>query len=219
MNTTPQLIDTLVRDLAPVRRLRRPLVRSALWLVGALLAVALAALLHGLRPDLAARFAGRDFLAPFGLALATGILAAIAVFMASLPDRSRWWPLLPVPTFVLWLAALGQQCLTQWIAISSDGGTILGVTARCFMTLVITSLPLQIGLMAMLRHAARLRPYLVTVVGGLAVAALTAAALRAMNQPDATLLVLLWNFLVAGAIVALLRAFGPRSAPETMRAA
>jgi hypothetical protein len=212
--TTGQLIDGLVRDAAPVRRLRRPIVRSALWLGAALLVVALAALLHGLRPDLTAHLTERDFLVPFGLALATGILAAIAAFMASLPDRSRWWLLLPVPTFVLWIATLGEQCLTEWVATAPDGATMPGVTAKCFITLVITSLPLQLGLMAMLRHAARLRPYLVTVVGGIAVAALTAAALRAMNEPDATLLVIVWNLLVAGAIVALLRHIDPKPGPE-----
>lgn len=208
MITTRQMIDGLVRDAAPVRRLRRPVTRSALWLGGALLVIGAIALVHGVRPDLATYLTQSDFLVSFGLALATGILAAIAVFLTSLPDRSRWWLLLPVPTLILWLATLGQQCLTEWVEVAPDGGTMPGTTAQCFLTLVAMSLPLQIGLMAMLRHAARLRPYLVTIVGGIAVAALTAAALRAMNEPDATLLVLVWNLLVAGAIVALLRRFG-----------
>ena len=214
MITTKQMIDGLVRDAAPVRRLRRPVVRSAFWLLAAILIVALIAVVHGVRPDLAALMAGRDFLVPFGLALATGILAAIAVFLTSLPDRSRGWLLLPVPTFILWVATLGQQCLTEWIATTPDGGTMPGITAKCFMTLVVMSLPLQIGLMAMLRHAARLRPYLVTIVGGIAVAALTAAALRAMNEPDATLLVIIWNVAVAGVIVALLRHVDPKPGPQ-----
>ena len=214
MITTKQMIDGLVRDAAPVRRLRRPILRSALWLGAALLVVALIALVHGLRPDLAAYWTEGSFLFSFGLALATGILAAIAAFLASLPDRSRWGLLLPVPTLILWLATLGEQCLTEWVATAPDGGTMPGVTAKCFITLVVTSLPLQVGLMLMLRHAARLRPYLVTMVGGIAVAALTAAALRAMNEPDATLLVLIWNLLVAGAIVALLRRFGGRPAAQ-----
>jgi hypothetical protein len=211
------MIDGLVRDAAPVRRLRRPIVRSALWLGAALLVVALVAVLHGIRPDLTAHLTERNFLVSFGLALATGILAAIAAFIASLPDRSRWWLLLPVPTLVLWLATLGPQCLTEWVETAPDGGTMPGITAKCFITLVVTSLPLQLGLMAMLRHAARLRPYLVTIVGGVAVAALTAAALRAMNEPDATLLVVAWNVAVAGVIVALLRRVGSKAASEPIR--
>jgi len=210
--TTPQMIDGLVRDAAPVRRLRRPIVRSALWLGAAALIVALFALVHGVRPDLATYLTERGFLVSFGLALATGILAAVAAFLASLPDRSRWWLLLPMPALILWLASLGPQCLTEWVVASPDGGSMPGTTAKCFLTLVVTSLPLQLGLMAMLRHAARLRPYLVAIVGGIAVAALTAAALRAMNEPDATLLVLGWNLLAAGAFVALLRRFGSKPA-------
>ena len=32
------------------------------------------------------------------------ILSAIAAFTISIPDRSRWWVLIPVPTLVLWIS-------------------------------------------------------------------------------------------------------------------
>ena len=77
----------------------------------------------------------------------------------------------------------------------------MGEAARCFATLMVTSLPLSIALFVMLRHAAWLRPTAVTVTGGLAVAAMTATALSLFHDLDATVMVLMWNFGVAAMIV------------------
>jgi hypothetical protein len=209
--TTPQLIDSLVRDLPPVRPLRRPVLRCAMWLALAAIVVGLVAIGHGVRPDLAEKIAQPGFLVAIGAALATGILAAIAAFLVSLPDRSRLWLLLPVPTLILWMTTLGQQCLTDWVAAAPDGGTMPGATAKCFMTLVTTGLPLQIALLIMLRYAAPLRPLSVAVTGALAVAALTCAALLVLNRDlDATALVLMSNLAMAALVLGLARLFAPK---------
>jgi hypothetical protein len=214
MTSTPQLIDSLVRDLAPVRRLQRPLLRCALWLALAALVVLLVGIVHGVRPDLAERLADPGFLVALGAALATGILAAVAAFMTSLPDRSRLWLLLPLPALVLWLTTLGQQCLTDWVATAPDGGIMPGVTAKCFFTLVLTGLPLQLGLLLMLRHAAPLKPVGLVVSGALAVAALTCAALLVLNRNlDATALVLVSNLMLAVIVVGLARLVAPKLFP------
>ncbi len=102
MTNTPDLIDMLVERAAPVRRLRPPLARAALWLLFATLILGVIAVAHGLRPDIAARLRQPVFFVwAWCAALATGILAAIASFRVSLPDGSRWWVLLPVPALVL----------------------------------------------------------------------------------------------------------------------
>ena len=51
--STPHLIDALCASLQPVRRLRPPLLRAALWLLLAAAVVALLAIFHGTRTDLA----------------------------------------------------------------------------------------------------------------------------------------------------------------------
>ncbi len=214
MTTTKQLIDTLVRDLAPVRRLRRPILRCALWLGLALAIVLLVGIAHGVRSDLAARIAEPGFLIALGAALATGILAAVAAFMVSLPDRSRLWLLLPLPALILWLTTLGQQCLTDWIAATPDDGIMPGATAKCFFTLLATGLPLQIALLVMLRHAAPFKPGGLVASGALAVAALTCAALLVLNRNlDATVLVLISNLVLAVLVVGLARLVAPKLFP------
>src|SRR5262245_52387705 len=114
MTKTPDLIDALVDGATPVRRLRPPLVRAALWLLLAALVLGLIVAGHGLRLDIADRLRQPVFVVSMIAALTTGILAAIASFQISLPDRSRWWLLLPAPALAVWLSTIGYGCLSDW---------------------------------------------------------------------------------------------------------
>lgn len=202
MIKTSDLVSSLARDLPPVRRLRPPLVRAGCWLMLAAVILALLAVAQGLRPDLAQCLNDPAFVAGLAASLLTGILAAVAAFLVSLPDRSRLWLLLPLPALVIWLSNTGYQCLSHWINIG-PGGISSGEAARCFATLVLTSLPLSLVMLVMLRHAAQLRPRTVTVTGSLSVAALTASALSLFHAMDATMMILMWNLGTAIIIVAL----------------
>ena len=97
MITTPDLIESLVANSPPVRRLRPPVARALGWLLFAALMLALLAVSHDLRPDLALRLQQPEFVIGIAASLATGVLAAIASFLLSIPDRSRVWLLLPLP--------------------------------------------------------------------------------------------------------------------------
>ena len=207
MITTQHLIDSLVARANPVRRLRPPLLRATMWLLLAATILALLALSHGLRPDLALRLKQPLFAAGLAASLLTGILAAVAAFIVSLPDRSRLWLLLPVPSLAVWLSTVGYQCLTDWVSLQADG-VRLGETADCFATIILTSVPLWLALLVMLRYAALFRPVAVAAAGSLAVAALAASALSAFHSFDASVMILLWNLGTAGLLVGLGSAFG-----------
>lgn len=202
MITTPDLINALAANATPVRRLRPPLARAACWLLLAALILALLAISQGIRPDFAQRLRHPAFVISMGASLLTGILAAIAAFLISLPDRSRLWLFLPAPALVAWLSTIGYQCLTNWVSFGPEG-VHLGETARCFATLVLTSLPLSLAMLLMLRHAAVLRPTAVTLTGSLAVAAITATALSLFHDLDATAMILTWNLGAAALIIGL----------------
>jgi hypothetical protein len=192
VTATQEIIETLVECATPVRRLPPPLVRAVLWLAFAGLVIALIAVGHGVRTDLLVRLDEPKFAANSGAALLTGILATIAAFMISLPDRSRWWLLLPLPALGVWIATIGYGCVADWIGAGPDG-VRLGEEARCFALLVLTGVPLATALAAMLRYAALLRGSAVAMMGGLAVAAITASALSLFHNHDATILILVWN--------------------------
>jgi hypothetical protein len=202
MVTTPELIDRLSASARPVRRLRPPLLRTALWLLLAGLVLLVLAVVHGARTDLVLRLHEPRFAAGLAGSLLTGILAAIAAFFLSLPDRSRLWLLLPAPALALWVVTIGYGCMTDWVDIGPDG-VRLGSTLECFATLMIASLPLSAALLVMLRHAARLHPTMVGVMGGLATAGIAATALSLFHEIDATVMVLIWNLGAAALIVAL----------------
>jgi hypothetical protein len=116
----------------------------------------------------------------------------MAAFMISLPDRSRWWLLLPLPALAMWVTTIGYGCFADWVS-PGPAGIRFGDEARCFALLVLTSVPLAIALAAMLRYAALLRGGAVAMMGGLAVAAITASALSLFHTHDATVLILVWN--------------------------
>jgi hypothetical protein len=192
MVATPDLIELLAADAVPVRRLRPPLLRAGLWLAFALFIAGLVGVLHGVRPELGLLVEDTAFDLVETASLATAVLAAIAAFYLSLPDRSSWWLALPAPPFILWSSMIGYDCLTNWIGLSPDS-SVLAVSAQCFAIAALTSLPLSLLLMAMLRHAAFVRPIEVTASGALAVGAFAATAISLLHGLDATAMILLWN--------------------------
>ncbi|WP_407150322.1 NrsF family protein [Bradyrhizobium sp. ORS 86] len=207
MIKTSDLIASLAANAAPVRRLRPPVMRAACWLVLAVTVLALLAVNQGIRPDLVQKLHQPAFAVCLAASALTGVLGAVAAFLVSLPDRSRLWLLLPLPALVLWLSNIGYQCLAEWVSIGPDGMS-LGETARCFATLVLTSLPLSLAMLVMLRYAAPLRPTAATMMGSLAVAAITATALSLFHVIDASVMVLMWNLGTAIVFVGLSGAFG-----------
>ncbi|MGJ4929482.1 NrsF family protein [Bradyrhizobium sp. HKCCYLS2038] len=209
MIATPDLIDSLAANMKPVRRLRPPLLRAACWLLLAATVVALMAVSQGVRSDLMQRLLDPVFAAGLAGAACTGVLASAAAFLVSLPDRSRWWLLLPAPAIAIWLSNVGYQCLSQWISIGPDGVS-LGEATRCLATLVLTSLPLSLAMLVMLRYVAPLRPMAVTLMGSLSVAAITATALSLLHAGDATLMIIMFNFGTAAVFVSTGGLFGRR---------
>lgn len=202
MITTPDLIESLAADAGPVRRLRHPVWRAAGWLLLASIIVLLIAVEHGVRADIGERLRQPVFVVGLAASALTGIFAAIAAFMVSLPDRSRAWLLLPAPALLAWLATIGYGCLTDWVEIG-PAGVEAGEAARCFATLFLTSFPLSLTLLLMLRYAAALRPKETVISGALAVAGIVATALSLLHDLDATVMILMWNIGVAAVLVGL----------------
>ena len=107
------------------------------------------------------------------------------------------------------MSTISYGCFTDWVSFQPDG-VRMGEAVRCFATLVLTSLPLSFAMLIMVRYAAPLRPTAVTMIGALAVAAITATALSLLHDLDATVMVLTWNLGTAALIVLLGSIFGRR---------
>ncbi|CAE6814105.1 NrsF family protein [Paraburkholderia haematera] len=209
MTRTSDLIDMLVADATPVRRLWPPAARAACWLLFAAAVMLFVGIAHGVRADLLVKLHQPLFAIGVAAAMATGILAATGAFLASVPGMSRHWLLLPAPASLVWVATIGYGCLTHWVTIGPEGMS-LGETARCFATLILVGTPLSLVMLIMLRHVARLSPGPVTMAGSLAVAAMTAVALSILHPLDASAMILLWNLGVAALYLSLSGRYGRR---------
>jgi hypothetical protein len=207
VSKTSDLIDSLVDSATPVRRPAPPLLRTCIWLALAAFILALLCVAHGVRPDLPMRLRQPIFVFSMVGALATAVLAAFASFKLNLPESPRWWVLLPLPGFAMWVSTIGYGCLTDWISMNPNG-IQLGEAARCFATLVMTSVPLSIAMAIMLRFAAPLRPTIVSAAAGLAIAAMTSFALSLLHNLDASIMILIWNLGIAALIAGMASALG-----------
>lgn len=196
--TTDQLIHRLTRNAGPVRRLQPPFIRAAIWLaaVSAAAAFGIAALADV--GEFVSRATDKRQLVELAATLATGLLAVVAAFEMSLPDRARAWALLPMPALALWIATAGLGCIGNWIAgVPSD----MAESADCFAIIVGTSVPLGLGLLWMLRRAKPLEPAPVAAMGGLGVAGIAAFLLQFFHPFDVTVIDLAVHAVAVGLVV------------------
>ncbi|MGE5539014.1 MAG: NrsF family protein [Gemmatimonas sp.] len=194
-----RLIAELTADAKPVKRLRAPSIRAFEWLI-VVGAIALAAI--GAFADLrvfVARASDPRLAVELAATLITGIFAVIAAFQLSMPDRPRRWMWLPLPPFLVWIAASGYQCYRNWI-IQGPNGWEIGESADCLQFILLTGIPVAIALLIALRRALPLDPLRVAMVGGLGVAAISAFVLQFFHPFDVTVMDLAVH-LVAIAVV------------------
>jgi hypothetical protein len=209
MTDTAALISELGRDLRPVRRLRPPAWRAALWLSAAVAVTGLLVLRHGLRPDLAGHFAQPGFVLEFAGEFATAIGAALGAFYLSVPGRSRLWALAAAPGALLWLSEMGYGCWSDWLTFGPDG-LALGPSFACFEFIATTTIPLSAALLFLLRYAAPVRPATTAMFATLSVASLAAAGQSLMHGLDTSIMILVWHLGSVAILLALARFAGPR---------
>jgi len=177
----------LALELRPVRRLRSPGRRALLWLV-AVCAVSVAVILR--YADIAVfvqRIAVPRIAIEFVATALTAVTAITSAFELSVPGRSARWAWLPLPPFLLWLAASGLGCLKNGLSLGGPGGFI-GESSRCFTFIVAASVPLAAALFWMLRRARPIAPLPVAALGTLGVAATSACILQFFHPFDVTVI-------------------------------
>jgi hypothetical protein len=209
MSESDALVRRLAADLQPVQPLASPVRRGLSWAVASILVLIAVGTVTGLRGDLETRLADVGFVLSMLAALATGVTAAIAALVVSLPDRSRAIALLPVAPALLWASSVGYGCLTNWISIS-EGSVTLNATVTCLAIVAATSVPLALVSAFMLRHAARLQPRLVSILAAIAVTGVASFALNLFHQLEASALVLIWNIAMAAVMSILATLYGRR---------
>lgn len=203
------LIELLVAGVQPVRRLPSPAHRMASWLLFAFVLLAVFAVGHPLRYDILHCIQQPLWLAICGAALATAVLAAVAAFTLSIPGRSRYWALLPVPSLLVWVLAVGVR--TSWVGAEVDALGVAGV-ADAIGTVVLLGIPLSVISAVMLRHAAGLAHTAVSTLAGLAIAGVAGTALSLFHPLHATV----WLVASSAGVAALFLMAGPLAGPKLL---
>ena len=198
-----QLLQSLAADLRPVRPLRPPSLRAALWLGGAALVSALVVSLtvgvhvFAIRvalPRVAWQCAGEAL---------TAVSAVLAAFMRSVPGRSPRWALLPLPACALWLGASGLGCLANGWGLRGDHSGSIDASMHCFVFILGASVPLAAALFAALGRAHPIDPLPVATLGTLGVAASAALVLEFFHPFDVTVIDLALHLAAVAIVMAL----------------
>lgn len=193
---TELLIGRLGAQLAPVRPLSAPVLRA----LGALLTVALLAawpVMHFANLQVfALRNAELHTALECAASLLTGIVATIAAFHLSVPDRSARWVLAPLPPLLLWLGAAGAGCLRNGLGHANWD---------CVLFTTVVGTPLLLLLFLLLRRSHPLAPAVVAWTGGLAAAGLAAFLLQFFHPFDVTVMDLLLHALAVAGVLAIAR--------------
>jgi hypothetical protein len=203
------IIQRLTADLKPVRRLPPPGWRALLWLASvAALAFTLAAVAD--RPAVAARLSAAPdmWLAAIASGL-TMVLAAIAAFQLSLPDRSQLWALLPLPAALLWIGASGAGCLRTWL-VPGTHAAVLDDSKDCLVFILALAVPLSALLLGMLRRGHTLQPGLTAAVAGFASASAAATLLVFFHPYDASATDVAVHVIAVALVIIANRAYGGR---------
>jgi hypothetical protein len=192
---TDELIIQLASKPGRTRRLAPPWQRSVLWLA---ISAVYAAFVIYLRPD---GFSGSGISDPRFVieqiaTLTTAVTAAIAAFCSIVPGYDRRWLLLPIAPLLVWLAALGEGCVHDWLDWGSLGLQVHNDWACLPVAVTLGTVP-ALAILLMLRRGAPLVPHTSLALGAIAVGAATNFSMRLFHYGDATIMVLVWHFGVA----------------------
>jgi hypothetical protein len=203
-----RLIGDLGADLKSVRRLAPPWLRAVYWLM-AVLGLALVLIAIQVLFDWNGEAKVDPYVMPGAIASGvTAVLAALAAFELSLPDRSSAWALLPLPSFLAWVAINGLGCVASLANPAVQNNVPLFFT--CLAIIFGLSIPLSAATIFMVRRARPLRPLRVAVLGGLAAAAAGATLLLLVHPHDSAVLDLCSHALAVAVVVGLNAAVGGR---------
>ncbi|MFI4895382.1 MAG: NrsF family protein [Steroidobacterales bacterium] len=199
---TEQLIERLTAQLEPVRVLRAPAWRALLWLMMVAAVSAALILRFAPLPAILPRLAVPRIAVECVATALTAVTAIIAAFQLSVPDRSPRWLWLPLPPFLLWLAASGLGCLRNGLSLRGPHG-FFGDSPHCFAFITCASVPLAVGLFWMLRRARPINALPVAAAGTLGVAATAAFVLQFFHPFDVTVIDLALHLSAIGLVVLL----------------
>jgi hypothetical protein len=203
---TDELIEHLVAEAKPVRRLADPSRRAVWWTAAALAATALGVGYFGVRRDISEVWRNPLVITRLALLAATLWLAVTTAFRLSVPGRelrawARWWPLVALGALVSLSAA---EVLTG--AVTGSMGSPLRGWMCVRKVAFVGTLPAVLAVV-LIQRAAPLEPKWTALLGVLAAGAAGALTSEMACPIHAPIHIFLWHvlpvavFAVLGAVI------------------
>jgi hypothetical protein len=189
---TDQLIDRLVSEVAPVRRLLNPTERAALWTAMALVAVALGVAWFGVRHDAATAWMEPGVISRVVLLASTMWLSIVAAFRLSVPGGetrafARWWPLALLGVLA---AVSAAEVVAAW-AVGDAGAPLRSWT--CVRKVAFVGAVPAIVSVALISRGFAIEPRWTAMLGVLAAAAAGALTSELACPIHAPMHIFLWH--------------------------
>jgi hypothetical protein len=190
--STDRLVERLVAEMKPVRRLLDPAQRAAVWTAVALVCVLLGVLYFGLRRDFATAWHNVGFLLRAGLLLATMWLAVVTAFRLSVPARgegawTRWWPIVALGA----LMSIAAAELVAGAMFGQAGSPLRGWT--CVRKVAFVGAVPAAMVLILIHRAAALEPRWTALLGVLAAGAAGALTSELACPIGAPMHIFLWH--------------------------
>jgi hypothetical protein len=193
-SNTDQLIDRLVAQASPVRRLVDPQRRAALWTAMALVCIGIGVAHYGVRRDFAGEAALLPVLLRVALLAATMWLSVLAALRLAVPGEdqrawTRWWPLVLLGVLISVVAA---ELVLVWV-VGEMGSPLRAWT--CVRKLKFVGAVPALGAMVLIRRAAPLDPVWAALLGLVAAGAAGALTSELACPIRVPMHVMLWHIL------------------------
>lgn len=192
--STDRLVERLVAEVKPVRRLLDPTQRAALWTAVALVCVLLGVLYFGLRRDIASAWHNLGFLLRVGLLVTTMWLAVVTSFKLSVPGRAggawtRWWPIVALGA----LMAIAAAELVAGALFGQAGSPLRAWT--CVRKVAFVGAVPAAMVLVLIHRASALEPRWTALLGVLAAGAAGALTSELACPIGAPMHIFLWHVL------------------------
>jgi len=190
MASKPTLVDRLVEDLRPVRRIWSPGARLALW-CGLQLAVFAVLATAGLRPDVLEQLARPSFLLEVGALVAAGGLCAAIALRAAVPGEAPGRRATVAAAELVAASLVVMWAATPFAAPSFAESVRTGMPCA-LRTVALAALPWCV-LLAAARRGAPLLPAFAGAAAGLGAFLLAGADMRLACALDEVSHLVLWH--------------------------
>lgn len=188
---TEELIESLARDLEPVRRLWHPWLRAAVWVAATGLYLVGLVLMMSPSGLPVMDLADTRFTLEQIASLLFGVTAGVAALSTVVPGYSVRVLLAPIVAGGFWVAMVLVGCAQD---VMRYGARIpLETDWPCVAAILIGALPPAAALGLMLRRGAPLMPLPTLALAGLSAAALANVGACLVRIHDTSMTVLLWH--------------------------